>query len=468
MNWKVFLWLCVFTGIFGQNYYYINEDFSGITPGNLPVNWVLIDGGFLKDNTLPLNMDTTWCVISDYSGTTLGNSGNFLMILDSLPGNFSTINYADTLILPEFDVSSANTLTFAFSTYLYLSSSGTDSAAVDVYDGTKWINLQSWNSLASYVSLGTWNNPALQTYDLTPYKNSQLKVRFRFYSNGVWSWWAIDNVQLYKTPLNGIDGYVSEIVLGLTDTFCVGDSVPVEVIIGNNGNTAFNGTLTLGNLSAPVSNLSFTQQDTISLGYYVFNTSGNISLTAVLTGNNDLDVTNNTLTKNVYIIPEPNISVGTYTINKTDTLCHQLNVANPYDTIIWSFSLNPAYLSFVSPTEQCFSWNGNANVSDSVYINYYVNYGNGLCFASYQDTIVMQIPTSRSNVAETRVFVYPNPFTDFVNVQSEIPVTVRVYTLEGKLQEETEIRKNARLLERAPAGIYILKTGNRQIKLIKK
>ncbi len=466
MKTKILFWLCVFTGIFGQNFYYVNEDFTNVSPGSLPANWVLKDGGYLIDSAPPLNEDTTWTVVSDYSGTTLGNSGNFLMIIDSLPGNFSTINYADTLVLPEFDVSSAASLTFSFTTYLYMSSSGTDSAAIDVFDGTDWVNLERWNALASFVSVGGWANPATKTYDLTSYKNSQLKVRFRFYSNGVWSWWAIDNVQLYKTPLTGIDGYVSDIILP-ADTFCYGDSIPIEVIIGNNGNTDFNGTLSLGNLSATVSNLNFTKEDTISLGYYVFNTSGNVSLTAILTGNNDIDLSNNTLTKNVYVYPEPSISVGVTTINKSDTLCKQLNVANPYDTIIWSFSVNPLYDSFVSATERCVSWKGNTNVSDSVFVNYYVNYGNGLCFASYQDTIILQTSTSRSNVARARILVYPNPFTEFIIVETEIPQKVRIYDLRGVLIEEKEVQNAGRFLEGAAKSVYILEIGGKRVKVVK-
>ncbi len=34
MKTKILFWLCVFTGMFGQNFYYMNEDFTNVSPGD--------------------------------------------------------------------------------------------------------------------------------------------------------------------------------------------------------------------------------------------------------------------------------------------------------------------------------------------------------------------------------------------------------------------------------------------------
>ncbi len=71
---------------------------------------------------------------------------------------------------------------------------GSDSAAVQVYDGSQWHNI-----LTMHADYGSFNNPDHRSIDVTAYANANFKVRFLYDDGNVWAWyWLVDNFHVYE------------------------------------------------------------------------------------------------------------------------------------------------------------------------------------------------------------------------------------------------------------------------------
>ncbi|WP_421751263.1 fibronectin type III domain-containing protein [Croceimicrobium sp.] len=64
-----------------------------------------------------------------------------------------------------------------------------DSATVQVYDGTNWVNVAVYKS-----SAGGWSSPSHEVIDVTAYANANFQVRFFYDDGNNWAWyWNVDN-----------------------------------------------------------------------------------------------------------------------------------------------------------------------------------------------------------------------------------------------------------------------------------
>jgi len=115
---------------------------------------------------------------------------NFVMI----NSNDNTPHIGETegeLITPEFDASSATSVILEFDHRYndYESAPSSDSAQIDVWDGSQWQNI-----VVYLEDHGSEDEPEHAVFDITEYKNSEMKIRF-FYADDWWDWyWCVDNI----------------------------------------------------------------------------------------------------------------------------------------------------------------------------------------------------------------------------------------------------------------------------------
>lgn len=133
-----------------------------------------------------------------YSGTSFTmKGGGFVMSNGDIGGSGCLQN--TSLTSPSFNTASASLLYLEFYQYYRdYSATPTDSAIVEVFNGTAWIKVQSLD-----VTTGTGTAPALAKIDISTLKNNAMQIRFR--SMGSWPWyWAFDNVRVYSPLANDI------------------------------------------------------------------------------------------------------------------------------------------------------------------------------------------------------------------------------------------------------------------------
>ncbi len=147
----------------------------------LPCNWT----------TDALATGTDWMNTSSYgTGNSSLDSTAFMMLDDDAPGSIAATEAS--LISPAFDVQGYDSLKIEFDQYFRGLSGTTDSGFVEVWDGNAWQEVYSTTATA-----GAWFAPDHQSIDITMYKNTALKVRFRYSDGGSWAWyWSIDNFEL--------------------------------------------------------------------------------------------------------------------------------------------------------------------------------------------------------------------------------------------------------------------------------
>lgn len=154
------------------------------------------------------------------SATNLDGTG-YMRVDSDQDGN--GVLMQETLLSPVIDAGSVtNTLVLEFDHYF--NSIGGDSAAVDVYDGTNWVNVY-----AAVSDVGSFSTPDHQAIDITAYANANLQVRFYYDDGNTWAWyWAVDNFSLtevkclpqslpYAENFDNDEGCFS-IIDGLSDT----------------------------------------------------------------------------------------------------------------------------------------------------------------------------------------------------------------------------------------------------------
>lgn len=113
------------------------------------------------------------------------------------------MSFDASLITPEVDASSPETLTLEFDQYFNVYSyGGAEIADVDVWDGTAWVNVL--RQLEADGNQGGWfpadNSVSI---DITDYKNAALKVRFHYYDTDYDNYWAVDNILISGEPAPG-------------------------------------------------------------------------------------------------------------------------------------------------------------------------------------------------------------------------------------------------------------------------
>ncbi|WP_417609418.1 PKD domain-containing protein [Owenweeksia hongkongensis] len=129
---------------------------------------------------------------TDFNGThTLdGNTGFAFVNSDGAgPG----VDMDEVMVSPMVDASNVTgALVLEFDQYYNALG---DTAAVDVWDGTQWVNI-----LKQYASIGAWGSPNHQYIDVTAYANADFQVRFHYYNATYAYYWAIDNFSLSTLP----------------------------------------------------------------------------------------------------------------------------------------------------------------------------------------------------------------------------------------------------------------------------
>jgi hypothetical protein len=226
---RVSVWLALLLGpmwAFAQTYY-LNEDFNS-SVGNVPPGWSIGDGGNrVNANFTVLEPDTSWGVVANGRWRSRILNGTPFVLIDSDAAGSGSTN-SDTLYSPIVDVSGASVVRLRFDHFYqhYTGSYG----LVDVFNGTSW---QRIDSIAT--TQGGWaspgNGPVTKTYDVTPYKNANFRIRFIYVGN--WAWhWAIDNVQVYE-PLP-YDLKAIAITPGLSGC-ALSPSTPIQIRFTNVG-----------------------------------------------------------------------------------------------------------------------------------------------------------------------------------------------------------------------------------------
>ena len=113
--------------------------------------------------------------------------GTGYMRVDS-DANGNGTHLIETMESPVMDASVVNnSLVLEFDHYYRVI--GTDSGTVDVFDGTNWVTVASYNS-----NVGAWGAPVHEVLDVTAYANANFQVRFHYDDANSWAWyWSVDN-----------------------------------------------------------------------------------------------------------------------------------------------------------------------------------------------------------------------------------------------------------------------------------
>jgi hypothetical protein len=247
---------------FGQQYF--TENFNSTSPGSaFPTGWQAVLNGA---------PNTEWKIAaSPFAKFTLAMNGSNFAICDAdAGGSGSTTN--STLTSPAFNSSAANLLFLELSqAYRDYSATPTDSAIIEVFNGTNWIVVQKKNT--STAANGV--TPEKVTFNISGLKNANMRVRFRYV--GFWPWfWGLDDIRIFQPPANDLG--VSAINSPVGDCG-LSAATPIKIQITNFGSVAqtsipasyrigtgasVNQTFT-GNL-APGASQEFTFSGTANLG----------------------------------------------------------------------------------------------------------------------------------------------------------------------------------------------------------
>ena len=187
------LLLMIFSFTMGQSQVLLSEDFNS----GLPATWSITNGG---------SSTATWFRTSGgYNGQYL-NGSEFMFVNSDAEGGIPPVLLHEELVSPIVNTTGIATLNLEFDHYFNFFGL-TDSAHVEVFDGS------NWNRIVSYTSaVGAFNNPAHAQLNVSAYSNPNFQFRFVYDDDTTWAWfWAIDNVELIA-PSNldaGIDTWIT-------------------------------------------------------------------------------------------------------------------------------------------------------------------------------------------------------------------------------------------------------------------
>ena len=172
----IFTTLIAFSG-FSQ--VLLDEDFNS----GIPATWTVVDGG---------NTTDTW---NGTSGGLLGqylDGTEFAIVNSDAAGNLPAVRLTEELITPAVNTTSLAQVLLEFD-HRYQDVFLTDSAWVDVFDGTSWNTVRAYNA-----NVGNWGAPAREVIDITAFANAACQVRFRYDDDSTWAWhWSVDNVKIW-------------------------------------------------------------------------------------------------------------------------------------------------------------------------------------------------------------------------------------------------------------------------------
>ncbi len=188
-----------------------------------------------------------WFWAGDYAANPIPLTG-FACIDSDENGSGNTT--AGELITPTFDCSSATAVFLEFDArYEDITEGGGDQFSVDVFDGTDWQNVLTWDE-----DHGDDAAPEHVSIDISAHVNAACQVRFS-YADGGWDWYAgVDNI----TVISPVEHDLAVVGVG-PDLVVGGSTVNPEVIIrnmGGNAETGFDVTFT--------DEVSYTETVTVS------------------------------------------------------------------------------------------------------------------------------------------------------------------------------------------------------------
>lgn len=213
----VILTLFAVSTINAQNFLFERFDANSLAPG-----WERSNSGNTPDQ---------WRLRSPftYAGTQFTMRGsNFLFVNGDTSGSTTVMNAS--IVTPEMNTAAANVVLLEFyQHYRDWSGTPTDSAIVEVFDGTRWRRIQAIDQ-----TIGTGTNPVRAQYNITQFKNANMRVRFRLVGN--WPWfYAVDDIRIYQPPANDL-GVAS--ILTPSGTCGLSATTQVQVRISNFGSAA--------------------------------------------------------------------------------------------------------------------------------------------------------------------------------------------------------------------------------------
>ena len=241
----------------------VNANFNGGLPGG----WTITDGGTTTD---------TWYVTTGggFAGNSL-NGTNFAFVNSDAAGNSTATILSERLNSPVFNGNLYGQVFLEFDHYYREYS--TDSGFVEVFNGTTWVILASYST-----NVGGWNSPVHETFNLTPYRNANMRVRFRYEDNNIWAWyWAVDNVEIWAPPANDAE----MLALNTPSGSCgLGTNEQVSIDVRNAGTA----TITSLPVRYRVNNITVTETINASIApgalySYTFATPVNMSVPGVYT-----------------------------------------------------------------------------------------------------------------------------------------------------------------------------------------
>ncbi|MGB3606058.1 MAG: choice-of-anchor L domain-containing protein [Psychroserpens sp.] len=172
----------LFTCLWVDAQTYLQENFDT----EIPATWTITDeGGATGDSWISGTQG--------FLNQSLDGSNGAIVDSDS-NGNGTLL--VETLTSPVFDTTGAATLILAFDQFY--NNIGDDTAVVEVYDGTNWVEV-----LNQTADTGSFADPDEQMIDISAFSNAAMQIRFVYDDGDVWAWyWMIDNVQVYNSTCN--------------------------------------------------------------------------------------------------------------------------------------------------------------------------------------------------------------------------------------------------------------------------
>ncbi len=205
---------------------------------------------------------------------------------------------AGELLSPTFDCSSATSVFLEFDArYDDITAGGGDLFTVDVFDGTDWQNVLTWDE-----DHGDDDAPEHVSIDISAYVNAACQVRFS-YADGGWDWYAgVDNVTVIEPEEHDLA------VVGISPNLVVGGStVNPEITLRNMGGNEETGfdvtftdevsyteTITVSDAIAPLTEMVVSMPDWTPA-------NGTYTVTATVSLTDDGDASNDSYSRQVVV-----------------------------------------------------------------------------------------------------------------------------------------------------------------------
>ncbi len=133
--------------------------------------------------------EDTWHITDAYNyyGTNFSLDETAFLFIDSDTAG-SNVEFDDTIESPLFNISNYEEITIEFDHYF--NSWSDEIADVDLWTGSEWINIASWQG----DDIGSWSSPSHFSHTLANEGYGDVKLRFHYYNAIYEYYWAIDNL----------------------------------------------------------------------------------------------------------------------------------------------------------------------------------------------------------------------------------------------------------------------------------